>query len=454
MNAGAAQVDVAIVGAGLAGLSAAWTLGKKGLTSLVVLEAMDRVGGRTLVHSISPDGYVEQGGTWAGPTQRALLALAKELGITTKNGKPEGRTFYGYRGQWSETGGDAYSSLEQQDFAAAMERFGALTETIVTTAPWSTPDAIALDHKSAGQWIRENTKTDGGRALFEGCVRKMQGGAPDDVSLLWLLHFVASATFTDLLDTAEDYRFVGGSQAISLEIARRLKGRVRTQSRVRGITQNDDGTVSLDGDGFAPVIARRVVVASMPATLRAINFDPPLPTGQQDMIASWTPMSWVKFNAVYDEPFWRGQIIGSQFLCLDRLVEAFDISPADESFGEIVGFLLPDCPGRLRGNATAFAKSFLEEVYGPGASTPRSFAIKDWNTETLVGGCVSSLKPGVLTRIGPALIEPVGSIHFAGTERSSIWLNYMEGAVQSGQSVASNVLTELSLTDPQSTAVL
>lgn len=443
------KVDVAIVGAGLSGLSAAWVLAGKSDVSFVVLEAMDRVGGRTLIHPIGPNAYVEKGGTWAGPTQKAILALAAELGIATKNGKPEGKTFYGNRGQWSQVDAETNPSAEQQDFSEALACFGALSETVVTTAPWSTPGAHALDSKTAGQWIRENTRTEGGRALFEGCIRKMQGGDPDEVSLLWILHFVATASFRDLLDTAEDFRFIGGSQTISLEIARRLGDRVRTNSQVTRIVRNPDGGVTLEGDTFAPVTARRAIVTSMPAALRSVKFDPPLPDAQRDMIESWTPMSWVKFNAVYDKPFWRGKVVGSQFLCLDRRVEAFDISPVDESFGEIVGFLLPDFSDRQSGDMAAYAKRFLEEVYGPGAGEPRSFAIHDWNAEPRVGGCVSSLKPGLLTRIGPALSDPVGPIHFAGTERSSAWVNYMEGAVQSGQSVAGRVLGELAPSNRQ-----
>lgn len=447
------SIDVAIVGAGLAGLTAAWTLHKKGISSLAVFEAMNRVGGRTLIQPVHSDSYVEQGGTWAGPSQTAILALAVELGVGIKNGKPEGSTFYGYQGRWTQVDGEVGSSEVQDDFASALERFEALSKTVVTTAPWTTPNAVALDALSIGQWIRANTQTEGGRFLFEGCVRKMQGGDPDEVSLLWLLHFVASATFEDLLHTAENYRFAGGSQAISFSIAERLGNRVHTATPVSRISVMSDSTVRIEGDGFPPVTARRAIVTAMPTALKAITFDPPLSSLQQDMIESWTPMSWIKFNAIYETPFWRGKISGSQFLCLDRRVEAFDISPEDESLGEIVGFLLPDCPNRHGATASHFAKQFLRQVYGAGADEPRYFAIKDWSAETRIGGCVSSLKPCILTRIGSALTAPAGPVHFAGTERSPYWLNYMEGAVRSGQRTAERVAGELALTASEEASV-
>jgi monoamine oxidase len=432
------QVEVAIVGAGLAGLSAAHTLSKAGVVSIVVLEELGRVGGRTLNRTL-PDGVtVEQGGTWVGPTQRRLLALADELGVAIKNGKPEGRTFYGIGGVWAQVGDGIGDQVARDDFNRALGKFEALAATVDVDAPWRTPDAQRLDTHTIGQWIAENTVTQGGRALFEGCVRKMQGGDPGRVSLLWLLHFVATASFRDLLDTAEDYRFVGGAQGISLALARRLGDRVALSCPVTHV-KTDHEVVRLQC-GDRRVRARHVILATMPAALTRIRFEPDLPEHHRRLIEGWQPMSWVKFNATYDSPFWRRHVEGRQFLSLDRLVESFDVSPPDEAWGEIVGFLLPDCPGRRAADPEAYALDFLAEVYGPEAREPRCFAMQDWNAEPTVGGCVSSPPPGLLTTTAGALRQPAGRLHFAGTERASSWVNYMEGAVTSGQSAAAEVL--------------
>ena len=442
----ARSVDVLVVGAGPSGLSAAWNILKDGRYSVHVVEASERVGGRTFNHTLPSGVLIERGGTWAGPTQTALLALAKELGVAIKNGKPEGKTFYGFGGAWNkvEFPSDTAPVEAQRDFEQAMAAFETLCRTVPRDMPWAAPAAAILDAMSVGDWIRMNTHFEESRTWFTGCIRKLQGGDPDKVSLLWMLHFIQSANFEDLLDTAEDYRFVGGAQSISLNIADKLADRLWLNAPATLINdQAGQNWVAVETPR-GRVLARQVIVATMPASLRNISFAPELPAHHQHLIAEWGTMSWIKFHAIYNRPFWRNKNIGSQFLCLDRLVETFDVSPLDESWGEIVGFILPDSPGRTAPDVVGYCQDFLAEVYGEEADAPRELAFFDWNEQPWIGGCVSAPRPGLLTETGSALREPVGRIHWAGTERSSIWVNYIEGAVRSGQSAARETLLALS----------
>src|SRR3954462_6642340 len=76
------RADVVVVGAGFAGLTAARAVARAG-KSVVVLEARDRVGGRTLNHALGGGEVIEVGGKWIGPTQDRLAALADGLGVKT-----------------------------------------------------------------------------------------------------------------------------------------------------------------------------------------------------------------------------------------------------------------------------------------------------------------------------------------------------------------------------------
>ncbi|MEC4815251.1 MAG: FAD-dependent oxidoreductase [Scytonema sp. PMC 1069.18] len=437
-------VEIAIVGAGISGLSAAWELHKLGIESLVVLEANSRVGGRTLNHSLVSGGYVERGGTWASPTQTALLALAEEMGVSTKRGKFEGNTIYGFRQQWTMLEADptSQSEIAQQDFAQAMAKFEALCLTVPVEAPWEAPDAIALDSTTMAAWIEQNTKTDEARAWFEGCVRQILSGAPEKVSLLWMLHFVHTAGFHDLLETAEDLSFVGGTQQISLNIAERLGDRVWLNAPVTEISGYDGSLVQLvSGRGI--IYAQQVIIAIMPKTVARIKFNPLLPENHCQLIAGWETMSWVKFHAIYEKPLWQGQITSGHFLCIDRKIEAIDISPENGSKGVIVGLLAPEYGQLSDSERKKICLEFLRETFGEATAQPVEFVEFDWNSEVLTGGCISALPPGLLTTAGPVLNSPVDRIHWAGTERSSVWVNYIEGAIRAGQKAARDVVSKL-----------
>lgn len=438
------HVEVAIVGAGISGLSAAWELHKLGIESLVVLEANSRVGGRTLNHPLQLGGYIEQGGTWASPTQTALLALAQEMAVDTKKGKLAGNTFYGFRHQWTmlETSPTSESEIAQQDFAQAMTKFEALCGKVPVEAPWQAPDAIRLDAMTMGAWIEQNTTTDAARAWFEGCVRQIISGDAYQVSLLWMLHFVHTAGFYDLLETAEDISFVGGTQQISLNIAQRLGERVWLNAPVTQISGYDGSLVELVS-GHEVVYAQQVIVAVMPKMLADIKFNPPLPPVHRQLISGWETMSWIKFHAIYEKPFWQGRIVSGHFLNVDSKIEVIDISPEDKSKGVIVGLLAPDYTKLSEPERKELSLALLGETFGEAARQPLEYVEFDWNSQPWVGGCVSALPPRLLTAVGSVLNSPVSRIHWAGTERSSIWVNYIEGAIRAGQRAAHDVVAKL-----------
>ncbi len=438
------DVEIAIVGAGISGLSAAWELYKLGIESLVVLEANSRVGGRTLNYPLTSGGYVEQGGTWVGPTQTALLTLAAEMGITTKRGKFEGQTLYGFRQKWTmlEASPTSESEIAQQDFAQAMAKFEALCLTLPVETPWEFPDAIALDSITMGAWIEQNTTTDEAKAWLEGCVRQILSGDPNQVSFLWMLHFVHTAGFYDLLETAEEFCLVGGTQQISLNIAERLGKRVLLNAPVTEISGYDGSAVQLVSE-YGVVRAQQVIVAMMPKSIADIQFYPPLPPIHRQLIEGWKTMSWVKIHAVYEKPFWQGQIATGHFLSIDTKIEVIDISPEDGSKGVIVGLLAPDYSNLPESERKEIFLAFLGQTFGETAQQPLELVEFDWNNQSWTGGCISALSPGLLTTAGSVLNTPVGRIHWAGTERSSIWVNYIEGAIRAGQKAARDVVSLL-----------
>ncbi len=444
------QVDVAIVGAGISGLTAAWELHKLGIESFVVLEARSRVGGRTFNQAIA-GSYFEQGGTWAGPDHTELLALAAELGIATKPGQRDGEFLGKIDGRWTSlTSSTAFSSPQaQQDFAQVLAAFERLRRSLPETV-WQASNAKPLDALTMQTWIEQNTTTLEARTWFAGCIRQVVSGSLDQVSLLWMLHFFNTCgdKFLGLNAEAEGIRFVGGSQQLSLNIAAKLgvdctaRNRVWLEAPVRQITGYASDQIRLTSEQGI-VGAKAAIVAMMPKEVGNIEFDPPLPPLHRQLNAEWATKSWVKFYAVYEKPFWHSQTTGSHFLDFDTGFDVYDVSPEDGSQGLIVGLLPPNYAPLSTAERQTCCRNFLAETFGELARYPQALVEFDWHQQAWTGGCVSVLPPDVLSQIGAALNQPVGHLYWAGTERSLVWTNYIEGAIRAGKAAARQVAQKL-----------
>jgi monoamine oxidase len=444
-----ADVDVAVVGAGLAGLAAARLAVARG-HSVVVLEARDRVGGRTLNEDIGDGKVVEVGGQWIGPTQHRLRELAEELGVATFPTFGDGESVIEWQGGVRRYSGvlPRISPAVLVDYERARRKLDRLARTVPTEAPWRAPDARELDGQTFHTWLQRNTFTAGARVFFELICEAVWAAEPHDVSLLHLLFYIRSAgSVDDLVETeggAQEARFVGGSQLVSLRMAEQLGDVVRLSTPVRSIAWSVDG-VTLDGE----LSARRVVVALPPTLTSRITYDPPLP-GFRDQLTQRMPQGTVwKCMAVYDEPFWRHDGL-SGFGTSDagpvRLT--YDNSPPDGSPGVLLGFLEGDHARRAGlqrpAERRAAVLGVFARLFGDRARRSDRYIEKSWAEEEWTRGCYGCyMPPGAWTSFGEALRAPIGPIHWAGAETATIWNGYMDGAVRSGERATAEALRSL-----------
>jgi monoamine oxidase len=453
---------VIVVGAGLAGLTAAREIAKARKRVLVV-EARRRVGGRIENHAIGDGEIVEVGGQWIGPTQDRLAALASSLGVETFKTYNEGNNVYYRNGTltpYSASGPLGAIPPDPSgvgDAATAIQKMDSMAAEVPIDEPWKAASAAEWDGQTFETWKQANTTTDSGRFLLDLGIESVFSAEPRDLSLLWTLFYIAAAgneqtpgSFNRLINTADgaqDSRFVGGSQRVAIEAARRLGRRVLLGQPVRRIVQSRGGA-RVETDSYS-LSAKRVIVTVPPALRTSIRYEPQLPP-LQAQLAQRFPMGTVyKVQATYDRPFWRESGLTGQATSDTGPVKiTFDNSPPDGGPGVLMGFIEGEEGRRAFGlTATQRRDAVLESFaryFGEPARSPTGYVEKSWAQELYTGGCYGGyLAPGVLSDFGPAIRQPHGRVHWAGTETSTYWAGYMDGAVRSGERVAREVLAAL-----------
>ncbi len=445
------DVDVIVVGAGLAGLSAARALHDRGC-SVIVLEARNRVGGRVLSHPLGHD-TVDLGAQWIGPGQPRIVALIAELGLTPFPQWSQGRKLL-------EIGGRArayrhtipslplVSLLDLQWTITRLER---LSRRVPLDRPATAKQARRWDHLTVADWQRRFVRTAEARSVLDGAVRAIFAAEPQDISFLHFLFYLHSGgglmRLASVQNGAQQTRVAGGAQQIAHGLAARLGDRVILDAPVTHVRQDAGGVVVDSRQGR--FCGRWVVVAIPPPLVAAIHFDPPLPAERRELMQRMPMGAVIKCVVAYRRPWWRADGWSGEALSDSSPVRlVFDDSPPDASFGALVAFLLGDAArawsGRPVAERACMVRAELARFFGPRALDVIGYVERDWPADAWSGGCYAAyLPPDALTRYGHVLRAPVGRIHWAGTETACVWNGYMEGALESGERVADEIVARL-----------
>lgn len=442
------EAEVVVVGAGFAGLSAARTLHNEG-RNVVVLEARDRVGGRVVNRSVGSGRFVEAGGTYIGPTQDRMLALADEYSLATYPTHAVGHPVLK-----PTMGGEAREIAAE--FSGLMDRLDVLAAEIDPAAPWEAARATEWDAQTFQTWLDLNA-TPVQAEMITASGHTLWGAEPREMSLLFVLAYIAAAgneqtpgsmqRLAAVTGGAQETRFADGSHALVLRMAAELGDRVMLSSPVTQI-RTEGERVSVISDTLT-ISARRVIVAIPPPLASAIRYQPPLPETKAQLLQRRPMGTTVKCQAVYDRPFWRDKGLSGEAISVGTAPDfIIDNTPQSGTPGVIAGFLGGTAarswslkPEQER--RTQVLEAFAS-VFGPEALEAVDYFEIDWsNEEWSRGGPVTFAPPGVLLDYGRWIREPHGPIHWAGTETSDYWTGYMEGAVRSGERAAAEVLAAL-----------
>ncbi len=457
------RADVVVIGAGLAGLTAARNLVRAGKT-VVVLEARDRSGGRVTSHKlVGTDELSESGGTFVGPTQNRVLETMRELGLVTFDTYNTGENVYyvdGQRSTFSDTAPTGSAPLDPTilaDLARVVTDLNERSRGVPVDAPWQAANAFELDQQTLETYLRENSTSERFREVARLACRPIFGAEPKELSLLFVLFYIAASgdernvgTFERNFNTrngAQQWRVRGTSSKIVDGLHAQLGRRVVLNNPCRKLVQ-ENGQVRAEATNYT-VLAKHAIVAIPPALAARIDYSPPLPVARDQLMQRLGQGNLTKVAAVYEKPFWRDKGLTGQALGLEGYANAvFDDSPEDGAPGVLFAFVGGDKARQFAGlgeadRRAAVLKDF-SDYFGPEANNPTEYFETEWAAEPWSrGGPVGIYGPGTLTAYGPALRAPVGKIHWAGTETATYWNGYMDGAIRSGERAATEVLDVL-----------
>lgn len=432
------QATVVVVGAGVSGLMAARELHRRGI-DVLVLEAADRLGGRTMSETTALGSTVDLGGQWIGHGHHRLASLVDEFGLTSyqmHTGPMPGLIDRSRR----------LSAVSPAVLMAALALAGVevLSRTGVPQG-WN--------DKAVDSWLRRVPGRTA-RRLLEVIAAVSWTADLDRHSVYAMARMVRRQggvlTMLSTKGGAQDSLIVEGMRGLADGFSAELGSRIRLGHRVVKISRGETGVTI---QSTAGEVRAAKVIGTVPAPMaRSITYQPPLPPERTRLADSTYMGSVYKAIAVYDRPFWR-QRKGGELIVLDGPGSGvFDTSPPD-GLGHLCVLIGGPAARQLDGlSADERRRAVLEPLIGhigPEVLEPVSWHEKSWQTDEYVGGGYTALPiAGTLDGLPPWVFEPVGDIHWAGTETASDHAGYIEGAIESGTRVAQEVAQALSATRP------
>jgi len=458
---GPKQVDVVVVGAGLSGLMAARQLKKHGKT-VHVLEARDRTGGRMVRKATNNGHFIDLGGQWGGQSHHRLHALVKEMGLeiypTYKTGKAslvwdkknslaDLATDYDEGLLFLNSSQIGQSDAEVAKAKATLTQYRKLVASVDPIAPWNTPNAVELDRITIRSWLERNSASPVSTFMLE-MLSNVGGSGGFDAWDVSMLHSIWTQAISPQGDYPETWLIKGAAGQVAERLTEELSEYITLNSPVNVIEQVNDTVKVIYSNGR--VIAAKAVIVAIPPPLRQrIVFRPALRPETRSFLQRNPMGSMIKVLAIYDQAFWRSKGMSGLGIGNQKTLQFMaDSSPPEGTPGVIASFVTASRAAEFQQLSPAEQRSAvltdLVSYLGDDAAQPNELVLQNWNHEDWMSGAFTSyVTPGAWTTYGQYWQEPHGRVHWAGTEASTRWRGYLEGALEAAAHASNAILRQI-----------
>jgi len=442
--------DVIIIGGGLAGLSAALeltTMSRK----VCIVEARDRLGGRIFT-SKTDDGHLfEWGATWIGPTQKNIMRLVDRYQLELNEQVENGISIQFFNGQENQFLHIPEYGLFIEQLETQMKFLENIAATIDPKNPFKTPNAVFLDSLDILTFTKLYFPTMDEKIFIED-LETIFSVHPSKMSALYTLWFFAANDNYSSLIKAQKYTFKKGTMSLvdSMHKEAVSTGNLELyfNSPATAVVQDEDGvTVDVSENGIKKSFRAKYCICTVPPNLiDRIDFYPPLPTEIGNVKKNLNMGTTTKVFVRYQNPFWKKDNFSGQSASdLYPMFETYDYSNYDNQFYTMLVFINEELPKLYKDSVDYFKNEICKRLQilfkSEEALSPIDFWYKDWSDEEYTKGAFfCSSPPGNWTQYGYNYFKDYDRVLFAGTEQATMFVGYMDGAIQSGTTQAKRII--------------
>lgn len=418
---------VIIIGAGFAGLSAAYYLHKKKI-DFVILEARNRISGRVFSHTIDEQEklVVELGAEWVGASHARLQNLCNEFGLTLDNNQFNSHLIY--RGKYHKNGEWDYSPEWKSKFQQLIADYGKMSQA----------DKVKLDKIDWWRYLVNN-----------GCegkdldMRELFDSTDFGETIRQVSAFAALAEYAESSEKNEmDYKIRGGNSLLAQKMADAIgMDKIKLQHAVKRVVQDPKGGVTVHCMNDEVFKADKIICTAPAFAVRKINWQPALPAAQA---AALDQLQYARINKnplLFSKRFWNAEDFD---MVTDQLPHYFYHATKNQpsSKGVLISYTIGDKAAVVSNQEDQWKAAMVQQTLGPAFGDISQLLEKQvnyyWGSDEYSRGAYAIYGKGQWFGLRPTLLRSHIHTHFAG-EHLADWQGFMEGAINTGEAAAEKI---------------